>query len=156
MIVKVLHASDSREQQQAENSIRALLVKVVGCPLAEETMSLGNGVMVKIDGVNHQHRVLCEIYSRVGKLKGSQPDKLASDVLKLLTVERVLGGKWRKVICFADSQAAKCVQGKSWLALATRQAEFDVVVVELSDSERNIILAAQNRQIMVNSSVPES
>ena len=156
MIVNVPHASDSREQQQAENSIRALLVKEVGCPLAEETLSLGNGVMVKIDGVNHQRRVLCEIYSRIGKLKGSQPDKLASDMLKLLTVERVLGGNWRKVICFADSQAAKYVQGKSWLALTARQAEFDIVVVELSASERHLISAAQQRQVMVNSSVSES
>lgn len=150
------HVSDSLEHSEAETTVLGLVQLKAGCSLAEETLPLGDGVLVKVDGINRDHRVLCEVYSRIGRLKGSQPDKLASDMLKLVLAERALGGTWRKLLCLADSEAAKCLQGKSWLAAAARQMGFEVVVVELPSSTRERILAAQRRQVMVNPIIGDS
>jgi len=150
------HVSDSLEQREAETIVLGFVQPKAGCSLAGEMLPLGDEVVVKVDGFNREHRVLCEVYSRIGRLKGSQPDNLASDMLKLVLAERALGGTWRKLLCFADSEAAKCVQGKSWLAATARQMGFEVVVVDLPSSTRERILAAQRRQVMVNLSIGDS
>ena len=147
------HASDSFEQREGEAVILTLLQVELGCPLVEEVLPLGDGAVVKIDGINREHRILCEVYSRIGKLKGAQPDKLASDMLKLSLAERALGGAWRKLICLADPDAASCLLGKSWLAAAARRMDFEVRVCELPPAVRERILAAQRRQRMVNVNV---
>lgn len=120
--------------------------------LVSTAVPLNDGVVVQIDGINKEHRILCEVYSRIGTLKGSQPDKLASDMLKLVLAERQLGGSWRKVLCLADPFAAKPLQGRSWLAAAARTMGFEIVVVPLSPELRASIVIAQVRQKMVNSS----
>jgi len=156
MEVNPRHVSDSAEQRDAEAAVIKLLELEVGCSLGEESVPLGGGALMKIDAVNREHHILCEVYSRIGKLKGSQPDKLASDMLKLLLAESALGGAWRKIVCLADTEAAKCVQGRSWLAVAARQMGFEVKIVSLPPGIREQLLAAQRRQVMVNPGVKES
>jgi hypothetical protein len=67
-------------------------------------------VIHHVDGFNEAARVLCEAYAHLGKTKGDQPAKLAKDILKLLTVERVSRGTWRKVLCLVDEEAAACLR----------------------------------------------
>ncbi len=144
------HASDSLEQREAEMVVLKLVQDKLSCVLSPELFSIGDGVAVQLDGLNCDQRVLCEIYCRIGKLKGSQPDKVASDMLKLVMVERALGGQWRKLICFADPEAAKYFTGKSWLAAAVTRMGFEILVVELPSEVKERLIAAQRRQIMVN------
>lgn len=152
MNVKPRHVSDSLEQREAEAAVLELLNKERGYSLAGNALSVGDGAVVRVDGIDRGRRVLCEVYSRIGRLKGAQPHKVASDMLKLALAERELGGKWLKLICFADSEAARCVRGKSWLAVAARRMGFEVVVVTLPSSIRERLLSAQRRQVMVNPS----
>ena len=147
---KIQHASDSATQRNAESAVISLLQERLGCTLASTAVTLNDGVIVQIDGFNRECRLLCEVYSRIGTLKGSQPDKLASDMLKLVLAERQLGGTWRKILCLADPLAAKPLQGRSWLAAAARTMGFEVVVVPLTSELRESIVSAQGRQKMVN------
>ena len=142
------HASDSLEQREAEIEVLRLVQDKVGCSLAAEVIALGGGVTVQVDGINRDHRVLCEVYSRIGKLKAGQQDKLASDMLKLVFLEHTLGGEWRKFICLADSEAARCVSGKSWLAAVAKRMGFTVLVVDPPQAVKDRLLAAQHRQIL--------
>ncbi len=146
------HASDSLEQREAESAVLELVQAKLGCALVPESFSIGDGVSVKLDGINRDRHVLCEIYCRIGRLKGSQPDKVAADMLKLVLVERALGGQWQKLICFADNDAAKSFRGKSWLAAAVTRMGFEILVVELPAEVREQLIAAQRRQVMVNQS----
>jgi hypothetical protein len=118
--------------------------------MSPRSLSLEHGVAVNFDGVDDKARVLCEIYARIGPLKGSQPHKVAGDILKLFLAERSLGGNWRKIVCFADPVAAKLLAGRSWLAYAVREFGVRVEVIEISAELRESIAAAQKRQIMVN------
>ncbi|HNP52533.1 MAG TPA: hypothetical protein PKJ85_12175 [Nitrosomonas nitrosa] len=145
-----MHASSSTEQQHVEAVILAALNDELALALAPTRLALNGKASVQLDGVDERNRVACEIYARLGRLKGSQPDKVASDLLKLNLVEQVRGGTWRKILCFASSEAAKVVQGKSWLAAATAHFRVEVRVVPLPEAERQLLLAAQARQVMVN------
>ena len=147
---KFPHASDSSTQRIAECSLRELIEVLVDSTLTPETLNLGEGVRVNIDGISREKRILCEIYSRIGKLKSSQSDKVATDILKLMLVERTLGGQWRKIICLADLDAARSFQGHTWLGATVRQFGFEIHVVDLPPSIRSSLLAAQAKQIMVN------
>jgi len=78
-----MHASDSTEQQSAEEYILSELNRLEDCVLKPERRPLPDGGYVQLDGYDDESGIVCEIYARVGKLKGSQPDKLASDFLKI-------------------------------------------------------------------------
>ena len=144
------HASDSAVQRAAECSVRELIQVVVDCSLAPETLDLGAGVKINIDGISRDKRILCEIYSRIGRLKSAQSDKVAADMLKLMLAEKALGGPWRKIICLADADAAKSFQGRTWLGAAVRGFGFELHVVDVPPDVRSGLLAAQAKQIMVN------
>jgi hypothetical protein len=46
---------------------------------------------IKPDAIDWKNRVIVEVYSRVGRLKGAQPTTVKADILKLLFIERLLG-----------------------------------------------------------------
>lgn len=144
------HKSDSTEHQKAEVVILEALSKSIGVELKSETIRLSSDGTVQIDGFNEKDKVLCEIYAHIGKLKGSQPDKVASDFLKMLLVEASLGGNWQKYFCFADDKAASLLKGKSWLAISAKKFGIKVCVFPLPKDTENIVKDAQKRQVMIN------
>jgi len=113
----------------------------------------GNGsipVNLRPDGVDLKNRVLVEAYAHIGNLKGAQVHKVRADLLKLLLLERKLGGTWRKVLCFADESAAKTTRGNSWLADAIREFNIEVHVIALPTEIAERVVLAQRRQRMEN------
>lgn len=144
------HASDSTEQQTAESYMLKELSNKLGMKLQSKKLQLPTGNTVQIDGLNEKNKVLCEIYARIGKLKGSQPDKVASDFLKMLFVEKTFESKWSKHFCFASNEAASLVQGKSWIAMMAKEMEITIHVIEPDSNITNSLVDAQNRQVMVN------
>ena len=125
----------------------------LGFSVRSERIRLGDDCVVHVDGVNREHRFACEVFSRIGPLKAAQVEKVASDVLKLSLLEKVLGGKWRKALCFVDEQAASTLKNRSWLARAAREAHVEVLVIRLPDDLHQRVLVAQRRQMMVNKEV---
>jgi hypothetical protein len=117
--------------------------------LQPESLKLKCGARVELDGYDPDKRVLCEVYAHIGPLKGSQPDKMASDILKMILVGNELGDHWRKIYCFADKAAAQKLSGDSWLACAAKQFGVEPVLVDLKDA-RDLVMNAQRRQTMVN------
>ena len=145
-----LHPSDSREQRGAEKAILQELSRRLGYPMVGGRIDLKQGGHVALDGVSHEHRVICEVFSRVGTLQPGQRHKVASDVLKLNLVAVELGGDWRKILCFADEGAAQVLRGHSWLAAAAKRANIEVFVIPLEPTLHDQVVAAQGRQTMIN------
>ncbi len=144
------HLSDSTEQQTAEGFILEELSSSIGVKLKPSKLSLSPDTSVQVDGLNEKKKVICEIYSRIGKLKGSQPDKVASDFLKMLLIEETLGGSWQKHFCFASDEASSLLKGKSWLASSAKQFGINLHVYSLPKEIAGLVVSAQNRQKMVN------
>jgi hypothetical protein len=146
------HLSDSREQRLAERELIHQLSVDLGVPLESEPVELGEGVRIAVDGINREHRILCEAYAHIGPTRGGQPHKIAKDILKMLEAENRLQGPWHKILCFADETAAQCVCGRSWLTAACRDFGIKIKVFSLPADLHAAVVAAQLRQIMVNPS----
>lgn len=144
------HPSDSREQRAAEGVLLEGVSQLLGTQLRPEKILLRSGVAADVDGFNRDARLMCEVYAHVGDLKGAQVHKVAKDILKMITLERELGGEWRKILCLADESAARKLRGRSWLALACETFNVQVAVVQLSPDLQSMVLAAQQRQVMTN------
>jgi len=143
------HQSDSTEQQAAEEYMLDLLQPKLGLTFdAEAKLPIKLSVMP--DAIDPVNKVIVEAYARVGEVKGAQQHKIKGDILKLALIEKKLGKGWRKIMCFASDEAAKYVQGKSWVAEAAREFGVEIIVVHLPDEQKNNVISAQKRQRMVN------
>jgi hypothetical protein len=147
------HPSRSSEQQQSGGSLVHLLSRELGVQLRSAILPLHDGCTVQIDGFSKARRLMCEAWSHMGRPRGSQPDKVMSDALKLIFCEKSLGGSFRKILVFADEAAAKPFIGNSWQAACLRQQGIEVQVLALPDDLVKQISDAQNRQRMTNSEV---
>ena len=145
------HLSDSAEQQAAEAIMLSSLEEQLDCKFdsgAELPIDIG----VKPDAVDPINKIVVEVYARVGEVKGAQLHKIKGDILKLALIDKRLGTNWRKIMCFASSEAAKYVQGKSWVAEAAREFGVEIFVTELPEEQKDNVISAQKRQRMVNPS----
>lgn len=145
------HLSDSSEQQTAEEYMLISLQERLGIKFDPES-ALSIDISVKPDAIDPINKVVVEAYARVGEVKGAQLHKIQGDILKLAIIEKKLGAGWRKIMCFASDEAAKYVQGKSWVAEAARVFNVEIHVVHLPEEQRNNVMTAQKRQRMVNPS----
>lgn len=148
MVGWVGHQSDSSEQLGAESLILGGLAPEYG-PLHPANLVLPGGARVDVDGVAPDVSVFVEAFAHQGRMKGSQPKKVAQDALKLITLRRTYPAA-RVVLAFADELAARSVLGKGWLAEALQTWGVEVRVVELDQEVRQQIAVAQVRQQMMN------
>ena len=128
----------------------AELARSENLQLQGESLGINLRSGMRPDGVDMERRTLVEAYAHIGKLKGAQLHKVKGDILKLILLERKLGGIWRKILCFADESEAETARGKSWIAEAVREFEIEVVVTPLPSSLAGRVTEAQSRQRMVN------
>lgn len=152
--INCAHASRSDEQQQAEKVILHYLNQTYGWQLNSESVSLREiPTCIQLDGIDRKNKVICEIYAHIGRLKGGQPDKVDSDILKLNLaahyLEKEFGGSWKKVFCFVDEEAGKQwnSESKTWRRLAAQDLGVNVMVVPLSHEVRETLMSAQKRQV---------
>jgi hypothetical protein len=148
------HPSNSLEQVSAEALILEAASIHLGVVVTPSRVDLPEGAYVNVDGVAHEPPTFVEVYAHQGLLRGGQRHKIAGDVLKLLTLGKAHPGA-RLVLAFADSDVARQVQNKGWLAEAIRTWGVRVFVADLPDNVRAGLKAAQGRQIMVNPAIEE-
>jgi hypothetical protein len=145
--------SDSKPQRDAEVIILAALGRLLGLVFVKAPRILvGPGTAwVEIDGATADLSVLVEVYARQGTLKGGQPKKIAQDILKLALVKRnVKYGNARTIVAFASRAAHDSIRG--WLREAAAEFGVELVLVDVADSPDLVagLIAAQDRQKMVN------
>lgn len=144
------HPSDSRVQREAEPIIikcinKDLLLKLVSKKVKVEDVSF------EFDGYSEHPPVLCEVYSRIGKLKSAQKYKVAKDILKMELFCKLKSKRYRKIFSFVDETAAKSyLEGKSWVSKIKDVFECEIRVQGIPKELRSKILSAQERQKMKN------
>ena len=116
----------------------------------EEDLPLNDeGVSIHPDFYSETTRTIGEIHTHLGRLKGSQPDKIASDVLKLLLFDKVRKVKFKKYIVVCNDEEYKQLTGKSSLALAIRKFRVRVMKVTLDDEDYEVLRLCMKRQNLV-------
>lgn len=141
-----IHASYSSAQHEAEEAMLSGLESKFGLKFDNIAFTNPVGETLQPDAIDLKRRVLVEVYPHIGKLNGAQSQKVRGDILKFMFAEEKLGGPWRKVLCFADNQAAQIVQGKSWIGKAAKEIAVEVYVVPLPEKLTQKVLAAQRRK----------
>ena len=142
--------SQAGEQQNAEKLVIEQVAAALGTALRPRRLHLLAGAYVDVDGVSDDEGILVEVFAHQGALKGGQRHKIATDVLKLITVARERAQAPRLILAFADPTVADWTAGKSWLAAAVATWGVEVMTAELDESARAGLRAAQVRQVMVN------
>lgn len=144
-----MHKSDSSEQREAEAYILESLEADLPAKF-DPTARLPIDARVQPDAIDPARKIIVEVYSRVGPVKGAQLHKIKGDILKLALIGQQAGSEWRRILCFASEEAAAYVARQSWIAAAVRHFGIEVLVVPLSDEHRGRVMSAQDRQRMVN------
>ena len=143
---KQRHPSDSSEQIQAQKEILLLINQGNNLNLASKKILL-NDTLFQVDGYSEDPPTLCEIYSRIGKMKVSQHNKIAKDVLKMLLIEKLKDQQFRKIIAFADEKAAQpFTNGESWYSKIKYNFGIEIFIVQIPDDLRNNLIQTQKRQ----------
>ncbi|ROS46180.1 hypothetical protein [Curtobacterium sp. PhB78] len=149
------HVSDSLAQRNAEPLIIAAVAAYVGVPLAPARITFEDGVRVEIDGASEDRAVMVEAYAHTGVLRGGQPKKLATDAFKLTWAGRKLGST-RLIIAVIDEEVEQyLLRPKAWLTAAMRDSAVEVVRVDIDESARARVAAAQRLQEMTGTGTPE-
>lgn len=147
--IPMAHSSDSADQRAAERHVLALLEALWGVSFVPGTR-LSADPSVAPDGVDLDRKVVVEVFARVGQLKAAQKNKVRADLFKLAYLGKLLGPDWRVVFCFVDKDAASFLAGKAWAARAAETFGVEILVQALPDHVRDLVVAAQARQKMVN------
>lgn len=143
---KQRHPSDSTEQVHAQKEILLLINQEYNLNLTSKKILIDD-TLFQVDGYSEEPPVLCEIYSRIGKMKVAQHNKIAKDILKMLLIEKMKGQQFRKIIAFADEEAAQpFISGESWYSKLKDNFNIEIVIVQIPDELRNNLIQAQKRQ----------
>ena len=122
----------------------AALSTQLGVALAPAESNWGNAYRVEVDGASDELDVVCEAWAHQGAAKGGQVHKILRDALKLALVNRVL--ELAKLILLFSDNAATGKFRTGWAALALREFENEIRVVDLSPDMRRSVVTAQERQ----------
>ncbi len=139
-------AGDSAEQRRAESLMMEALNERLGIMLTQKRYSLAGGVWLEADGMNEDPFVLCEAWAHQGKPKSAQKNKVMTDALKLLYIEKMAGRLARKILLFSDDDATSPFRGNTWMAKALEAWNVEVQVVDLPAGVRAEVANAQKRQ----------
>ena len=137
---------DSSEQQEAEGWLLDCLSRNLGVALTKRRFVLDEGSWIEVDGFCEFPLVLCEAWAHIGPPKSAQKNKVMTDAFKLLFVNTLLKEDGKRILLFADREAAAPFQGKSWMAQCLSKHNIIVEIIELPSGVKTKILKAQERQ----------
>ncbi len=92
------------------------------------------------DFYSDKNKIIGEIHAHIGRLKGSQPGKIAKDIMKMNLLETIKKCKYKKFIAVCDSEEYKqLTESESFLAMAIKAFDVKVLLIDnlkLSDMEK--------------------
>ena len=133
--------SDSKSDVQAE--IEAIMLRKIKKELCDDTivkpdslpLDTSGTVYISPDFYSEENKIIGEIHAHIGRLKGAQPDKIASDVLKMLLFEKERGIKYKKYIAVCDQDEYKQLSGKSALAESIRVFGIELLFISIPEKD---------------------
>jgi hypothetical protein len=142
-----MHASDSTEQREIEtvilenlkaeySDIKSYVLK----PKESEKLSF------QIDGYSESTNSYFEFYAGIEELKVGQKKKLATDILKLITIEKIIEKPINKFIVLIDKKIENKLLSDSWLSKSVQLFNIEIIVIDISDELMSKLKIAKVRQ----------
>ena len=148
-----LHKSSSHVQMLAEDIIFQEVEKILDTKFEKNKklyMANNSYTYIQPDFYSWEASIVGEIFAHIGKSKKAQYNKISNDILKMLLLEKKSGKQFRKIIVVCDDIEYQQLQGKSVLAESIREFGIEIMCIDLDETLRMNILAAQERQKMTN------
>ncbi len=101
------------------------------------------------DIYSDEHSIIGEVYSHIGKLKSSQMDKIAADILKMILFEEDSGKTYDKYYVICDKEVKKCMFGNAVVSNAIRMHKLHIECFELPESLTLKLKQAMNNQNLI-------
>lgn len=141
-------AGDSSEQQEAEKWLLNELSKELGFKLIKKRFDLEGGRQIELDGFCKSPLILCEAWSRIGSPVGCQKDKVMTDALKLIFVNKLFyKDEGECILLFADHDAAAPFQRpENWRFQCLKDYDIEIKIIEFEEEIKAKIQEAQERQ----------
>ena len=98
------------------------------------------------DFYSKHKKIIGEIHAHLGRLKGSQPDKIASDILKMLLHDKKNGQVWEKYIVVCCKDEYEQLSGNSFLAEAIRELNVKLLLIDLPVKLHNELSESMKKQ----------
>src|SRR4030042_1238810 len=91
--------------------------------------------------------IIAECYARIGKLKPGHRQKIASDILKLISLRDELGeDNPPRLLLVVPEELAYQLEDDDWLSIVIRKETVELFKVHLSAEQRNELQKAVSRQ----------
>lgn len=139
-------SGDSGEQKEAESWLVDNLSRRLGVKLDKKKFPLDRGMWIELDGFCESPLVLCEAWAHIGPPKSAQKNKVMADAFKLVFANSLFEETAKRILLFADLEAAAHFTGKSWMAECLHKYDIIVETMELPLDLKNKVLKAQKRQ----------
>jgi len=136
------HQNKSRERKK----ILSLINQEYYLSLTSKKILI-NDTLFRADGYSENPPVLCEIYAHIGKLKSAQTYKINKDILKLLLIAKMSGKQFRKIIAFANEDAARPFSvSESRYSKLKDTFGIEIITIKISKNLKTTFLTAQKRR----------
>ena len=99
-------------------------------------LNADNKSIICPDFFSEKEKIIGEIHAHEGRLKSSQQDKIASDILKMILYEKTSGLSYTKYIVVCGKEEYEQLNGKSYLAEAIREYGIILLYVEIPEEAR--------------------
>ena len=139
-------AGDSSEQREAEIWLLRELSNELGITLTKKKLGVDRGSWIEMDGFCESPLILCEAWAHIGSPKPAQKNKVMTDAFKLLFASTLIKSNGKRILLFADRDAAAHFQGKSWMAQCLKEYNIEVRIIELPEELKAKVMKAQERQ----------
>lgn len=107
---------------------------------------IDNVVNIEVDGYSNEHKIMVEVFARIGKLAASRYEKLVNYILKSKFAEDIMNVPHKKYIAMCGEEEERYLLGSSWKAFAAKYYGFEIVRINLSINDIDMILEDQKRQ----------
>ena len=141
-------AGDSSEQQNAEKWLLDELSEKRGIKLIKKRFDLEGARQIELDGFCESPLILCEAWSHIGRPVGCQKDKVMTDALKLIFVNKhFYEGEGECILLFGDPGAAALFKhDENWRSQCLQEYDIKVEVIKFTEDREAKIQKAQEGQ----------
>lgn len=112
----------------------------------QKKLNLPEGGWIELDAFCESPLVLCEVWAHIGPPKSAQKNKVMTDAFKLLFASTLVKGNGKRILLFADRNAAGHFQSKSWMVQCLKEHNIIVEIIELPPKLKIKVQKAQQRQ----------
>ena len=135
----------SDTQTITEKIVRDQISKKWGIEFESGILEI-NDTKFQVDFFNKQQMIYGEIYAGIDFLKPGQTRKVAMDILKLLTIEKLMSMPIQKHIAFIDPAIERKFKSSTWYSMCLKVFDVQVMTITLTADEISAIRISKKNQ----------